>query len=437
MAIQTTHVPISDDLWVNISPIVLGGVPAKADERPDLRNAIDALNWIEQQLNADAELPSWVVDPATVRVIHSRWKDNGTASLIRRMLRESQPQAMAPATAPPALETSEPVSTPPTNPSQHATRVKTHTAEAVPKADQPRIPEPEPHTLPDPEPDPDPAPAPEVSTRRGAPPTTSPMIEEIERWVEFHYHRAHISDDWFENQLGRDFLPAFHKVLGLMYTHWEVENDQHWPKPHLYEPMPDDDWVNHTNHSRAIIIATQNLDGSFDDIQNSIRQLQEIIIRGTEYRAKNRDSRDRLLRILGNETSAALDQLKATVNRLHEVGIQDFREALVQEEKLDSKPPHTERVENQHKRATDGEYERRAIKWAQEHDGLITPRDLAQNMVDQKEQKPEEFSRLRNSITVAVRRSTMFEKTVKGVYQLKPDETSPKPEPATSGVTST
>ena len=431
MAIQPTHVPINDETWVSISPAVLGGTPAKPDERPELRNAVDALIWIEQQQNADAELPPWVNDPPTVRAIHSRWKENGTASLIRRVLRESQPQAMPTAKPAPALETSEPVFTPPTNPSQHAPRVKTHTPAAVPKVGKPRIPEPEPHTLPDPERDPDPAPAPEVSTRRGAPPTTTPMIEEIERWVEFHYHRAHISDDWFENQLGRDFLPAFHKVLGLMYTHWEFENDQHWPKPHLYEPMPDDDWVNRTNHSRAIIIATENLDDSFGDIQNSIRQLQEIIIRGTEYRAENRDSRDRLLRILGSETSAALDQLKATVNRLHAVGIQDFRAALVQEAKPDSKPTHTERVENQHTRSTDGEYERRAIKWAQEHDSLIKPRDLAQNMVDQKERKPEEFSRLRNSITVAVRRSTLFEKTDKGVYQLKPDETSPKPEPAT------
>ena len=158
------------------------------------------------------------------------------------------------------------------------------------------------------------------------------MIDEIERWVEFHYQRAQVSDDPWENQLGRHYLPYFHKVLSLMYTHWEAENERRWPRPHLYEPMPDDDWLNRTKHSQAIMIAAENMEDSFSDIRHAVDQLAEIIIRGTEYRYERKDTRDRFIRILSNDASQAANQLATRIDALRTSALLEMQDALKQEQ---------------------------------------------------------------------------------------------------------
>ena len=353
--------PIDDETWVTISPTVLGGAMAASDERPDLRAAVDALIWADQRADSDPTMPPGTGDPAMVTTILARWRDNGTAALIRRTYHEFLQQPSTGAAPAPAPE--RPLVEPPTQPSQQtppldATSTKTkpkmpakHPALSAPakpakprttvattpappkpllRINPPAPEQPAPNNLPIAVTTPDftntpPAP------RLPAPATTELMIDEIERWVKFHYHRARISDDPYENQLGRHFLPYFHKVLNLMYTHWEAENERSWPRPHLYEPMPDDDWMNHTKHSQAIVIAADNLDDSFSDIRHAINQLQEIVIRGTEYRHERKTTRDRHFRILSNDATQSVQKLNQSVDELRAAALVELTTTLARE----------------------------------------------------------------------------------------------------------
>ena len=174
-----------------------------------------------------------------------------------------------------------------------------------------------------------------------APPVTEEMIRHFEQWVRHHYFLAHETDDWFENELGRHYLPHFRSVLDLLYGHWHVENDQPWPHAQLYEPMPTDEWMNRTAHSRAIVIVTDNLKGSYQDLEHAVRDVFEVAIRGTPYRSAEQDQHDRIIRISADKVLQMLDNLKGAVQSLQILGTNELREARPQETKAPQQPAPT------------------------------------------------------------------------------------------------
>ena len=123
------NVPIDDETWVTISPTVLGGSTAAPDERPDLRDAVDALIWADQRTESDPTMPPGIGDPAMVTTLLARWQDNGTAALIRRTHRQHLQQTSTEAAPAPERQPDEPQ----TQPTQQAPTLNATSTKAKPK----------------------------------------------------------------------------------------------------------------------------------------------------------------------------------------------------------------------------------------------------------------------------------------------------------------
>ena len=424
---------INDRQWSLISPLVLGGITAQPDERSDLRAAINALLWTDQN---PGQMPEWVTSPSYVQAIHTIWHQNGTAANIRRLIPKT-PEVTPKATNDSQVETTkrQPTAKTQTSPSPKTPTMATQPETAAPETATDRPP---------PEPSAPSAERPNPSTvnttkqiqhqepatpRPTAPPTSESMIRHMELWVAHHYFSAHISGDWFEADLGRHFLTPFKHVLDLMYTHWEVENDRNWPHPRLFEPMPDNDWMSRTKRSLAICIATENIQSEFDGIRHAINDLQEIVIRGTPYQSNQKEPRDRIVRIQATNAIEALGQLQQTVEKLQNTGVAELQQAKLRElqtQIVNQYPIPTQNANPTSPIAPNSQppqrspmgHQKRAIAWAETHDGKITPKELAQHMVDHNERPPQNISSLTAALTNAITRSTRFRKTGKAIYEL-------------------
>lgn len=82
---------VSDDQWREISPLLNLGMAIDPDERPDLRQAVEALLTLEASYaQPTGAMPRWVEDPGYAAALHARWQRDGTANRIRNLYHTSQ-----------------------------------------------------------------------------------------------------------------------------------------------------------------------------------------------------------------------------------------------------------------------------------------------------------------------------------------------------------
>ena len=370
-----THQRIDDEQWGRVTPLLMVGNQNESQDRPDLREAVDALLWQDRQPDGAETMPNWVTDRALTQAYLRRWTADGLATQIRRAVSQrcpaatdnaKEPSEEAPREAAPAdnAKESKPPEEAPRGAARPLPRAPWHTTAA---GEPPRQ-----HLRPvEPEPD--------------APRVRDDMIRDLQKWVMHHYFQGHISGDWEAGDLGRHYLPAFECVLELMVIHWEVENDRRWPEPLAFEAMPTDNWMDRVEHARAIALAVGRLEDSINQTQRAAEDVKEVALRGTPYRFADRDKRDRLIRVAADDVSRAGPALAAAANTLRTLAVTQAREAnraapsaqsatpKVDDPRQASAepPPRKARRQAQRRPLKQGEetYEQRAVRWAGEHGG--------------------------------------------------------------------
>ena len=396
--------PITDQQWATAVRIMITQ-PTSATHAGQIRQAIDALLWMDHQHRADTgELPPWVQDPAACRAIHHSWALDGTAIRMRKLLSQAAHPWIPP---PPNI---------PTSPK---------TTYAVQ--------------------------------------TTTEIVRYFEKSVAFHYANASFSQDQTDDTSLRS-LPALQNTLELMYDNWEAENNRPWPHRQILDPNPGNDWITRTSRSLAITIVTQILRSASDELERAVDQVQDVTIRATPYHAHDWDPHDRNVRIAALDAKKDLDNLRHSVDRLQLHALSDLHKARAQEARsarffpdytwpidannppaptatpvpttLDHKiqsavirggrPPkrnvYIPYSRRQVKPPGQQSYEQLAIEWAQSHDNLVWPRELAHSIIDSGAIPPSQLNRLTNSIGAAVRKSKSFVPSGHGIHRYTPPE---------------
>lgn len=88
---SSQHHPITDQEWATAFRILITQ-PTSATHAGQIRQAIDALLWMDRQNPANTDqLPPWVHDPTACRAIHQHWAVDGTARSIRKLLGQATP----------------------------------------------------------------------------------------------------------------------------------------------------------------------------------------------------------------------------------------------------------------------------------------------------------------------------------------------------------
>lgn len=309
-------------------------------------------------------------------------------------------------------------------------------------------------------------PQPDIPTRpktRYAVQTTTKMVRYFEKWVTFHQANASFSEDRTDHTSLRS-LPALQNTLELMYANWEAENNRPWPSRQILDPNPGNNWITRTSRSIAITIVTQILRSASDELERAVDQVQDVTIRATPYRAHDWDPHDRNVRITALEVRKDLDNLRQSVDGLQLHALSDLHDARAQEARSarffpeyawpadandppapnaasvpatpnhtvkpifrrGGRPPkyhgYTPHSRRRVKPPGRQSYEQLAIKWAQSHENLIWPRELAQSIVDSGDVTPSQLSRLTTAIGGAARKSKSFVRTGHGIHRYTPHE---------------